>query len=913
MFAPDDPAVQVSRLPLPLAQLLRRCRNAKTALERHLTAYYLWECALKLLGSAAVADYAELAEHDPALADVLANLARPAVGHWWEIVRRLVPVLADRGLAGYPSVRDLLLGRTRDDCPRAAGLDAALIDVLDGKRAGRATVRFTELFDRLVRYRNYLIGHGAPGQLRDDFNTRMADALVAGVSEVLERADVLAGRRLVFVEGVRPARGVWLVRRVELTGEVPARLESADVPREGVPVPDEGTVCLWDPAAPAPGLRPLHPLVLFEPEAGEVLFLNARRGKVRAEYLCYTTGRVSDRDDLGVERRALLARALTIPITPADEQAWASASHAEEPVSDEPTAGTAPRLLGEFELLSELGRGGMGVVYRAWQPSLRRQVALKKLLPAADMGRAAERFRREIRALGKVEHPHLVKVYTSGADGENWYYAMELVEGAPLSAVCEDLAATSGAAAVDLGVWRGAVSSACEKARKSEKPLTDHPPLGTTVGPPELVGTAPRGTGAYVRQVVELMAGVADAAHALHEAGVVHRDVKPGNVLVAPDGARATLMDLGLAQVADEVDGKLTRTRQFVGTLRYASPEQVLAVGGVDRRSDVYGLGATLWELLALRPLFGATDQTPTPQLMLDIQQREPDRLRGLNPGVGRDMEAVVHKCLEKRPERRYPSARALADELRRVLSGEPVEARPVSSLDRGLKWMRRHPTAGGAMAAVTLALVVGSAVSITFGLEARRQADRANGEAERAEKEAEDAIKKGNELAKVNGVLARTNDDLKRVNDNLDRTNGDLNGALAKALLGPIRAGQPGSSLTPYEVDAFWELASRRGTPVSYRFLEEATRTLLACKQLEARSEYAFHVAIGLDLELRDRVDQLLVVRFQTPDIPHEQRTALALACSRRGSSSPTWSTWPRRHWLTRWPETLIRLLCGV
>src|SRR5439155_23330557 len=113
------------------------------------------------------------------------------------------------------------------------------------------------------------------------------------------------------------------------------------------------------------------------------------------------------------------------------------------------------------------------------------------------------------------------------------------------------------------------------------------------------------------------------------------------------------------------------RTRQFVGTLRYASPEQVLAVGGVDRRADVYGLGATLWELLALRPLFGATDATPTPQLMFDIQQREPDRLRGLNPAVGRDLEAVIHKCLEKRPERRYATAEALAEERRRVLAGE--------------------------------------------------------------------------------------------------------------------------------------------------------------------------------------------------------------------------------------------------
>ena len=125
------------------------------------------------------------------------------------------------------------------------------------------------------------------------------------------------------------------------------------------------------------------------------------------------------------------------------------------------------------------------------------------------------------------------------------------------------------------------------------------------------------------------------------------------------DGTQAVLMDLGLAQLADESEGRLTRTRQFVGTLRYASPEQVLAVGRLDRRSDVYSLGATLWELLTLRPLFGATDQTPTPELMEKIQREEPERLARHNPAVGRDLEAIVLKCLEKRPMRRYATARS--------------------------------------------------------------------------------------------------------------------------------------------------------------------------------------------------------------------------------------------------------------
>ena len=172
-------------------------------------------------------------------------------------------------------------------------------------------------------------------------------------------------------------------------------------------------------------------------------------------------------------------------------------------------------------------------------------------------------------------------------------------------------------------------------------------------------------------------------------------------------GEQATLMDLGLAQVADDVEGQLTRTRQFVGTLRYASPEQVLAVAAVDGRSDVYSLGATLWELLALRPLFGATEQMPTPQLMETIQRDEPQRLRSIHAGLSRDLEAVVHKCLEKKAADRYATARELADDLGRYLDGEPVRARPAGWLDRQRKWVRRHPREAAAYGLALLAAVL--------------------------------------------------------------------------------------------------------------------------------------------------------------------------------------------------------------
>jgi serine/threonine protein kinase/formylglycine-generating enzyme required for sulfatase activity len=718
-IAADDDLIR--RLPLPLAQLYRRAHNAKTSLERHLSAFYFWEAGLKLLGSAAIVDYAALGQSDAGLTEELKDLSRPALGHWWKFARRIVPILADADVAGWPSLRDLLLGRSRDDLPRAAGLDAVLIEVLQDKHVGRSTVRLTELFDRLVQYRNGFLGHAAPGHLKDDFNNRLARALLAGISELWSKLDVLAGRRLVFVPEVRPARGAWLVQRYELAGEAPRRLEALELARQAA-APDQQAVYLTDGS---PILTALHPLVLFDLDVVEFQFLNARRNAARVEYLCYTTGRTSERDDLGAERRELLARVVKMPVSPGDELQWAEHSRAESEPEAPATDSGARRTLGGFELLSELGRGGMGVVYRAWQPSLGRQVALKKLLPTADIHRAEDRFRREIRALGRVDHPHLVKVFTSGSDGDDWYFAMELVDGAPLSDVCTTLHADSpDASTVDLPAWQKCVSSACAKARDAEKPFSDHRDAGVSPAgavPDESVlpsaDSGSRLTGSpgkdYVTQIVTLMRQVADATQALHDHGIVHRDIKPGNIQLSRDGADATLMDLGLAQIADEIDGRLTRTRQFVGTLRYASPEQVLSVGRLDGRSDVYSLGATLWELLTLRPLFGATDQTPTPQLMLDIQNREPDRLRKLNPSAGRDLEAVVHKCLEKRPEHRYATARELADDLQRLIHGEPVTARRVKGVVRAARWVRRRPALATLYTAIAALVVlnVGSVI----------------------------------------------------------------------------------------------------------------------------------------------------------------------------------------------------------
>jgi serine/threonine protein kinase len=710
----------VRRLPLPLAQLYRRAFNAKGARDRHDTAYYLWEAALKLLGAVAVATYAERDHSDPSLAEKLKTLARPSVGHWWEFVRLLVPALAGAGEGGFAGVRDLLLAaRPRDDLPRAAGLDAALVEALEARKVTHSTVQPGKLFDRLVAYRNREIGHGAIGQKRSAYYDQMGRALLLGVADLLGRLDVLAGYRLLYVAEVRRrGDGSWVAERGDLSREQYQRAESLVLPpgaADRLPRPERLYLrAAAGPPADAAGLRLLHPLLVYDADAGEVLFLNSRHGKAKVEYLCYTSGEQQERAELAGEQRELLRRVLNVPPEAVAPQEWAARLAEEE--GKEGAAGSeegpAPRHLGEFDLVSRLGRGGMGVVYRAWQPSLRRQVALKELLRSGDP-KAEARFAREIRALGQVDHPHLVKIYASGSEGEHWFYAMELVEGTTLAAVCDRLQQrASSARDLDLPTWHEAVSTACDATRKAEAPLSDAGPIpaasAADAAPPR---PSPPGGRTYVRHVVELLRQVSEAAQALHDKGIIHRDIKPGNVMVTVDGSAAVLMDLGLAQVADEVEGRLTRTRQFVGTLRYASPEQVRAVVRLDARSDVYSLGATLWELLTLRPLFGATEQTPTPELMEKIQLEEPGRVRTWNPAVPRDLQAVVEKCLHKDPRKRYGSARELEEDLGRFLDGKPVKARRVTGLERGWMWVKRRPALaalGSVIVAAALALAGG-------------------------------------------------------------------------------------------------------------------------------------------------------------------------------------------------------------
>jgi TolB-like protein/Tfp pilus assembly protein PilF len=311
--------------------------------------------------------------------------------------------------------------------------------------------------------------------------------------------------------------------------------------------------------------------------------------------------------------------------------------------------GSSPMLMdfGDYELLEQIGRGGQGVVFRARQKSLNRIVALKVI----GLGQWAtkahlKRFRLEAEAAARLEHPGIVPIHEVGERDGSCYFSMKFVEGGQLDEVAK---------------------------RKPMRP----------------------------RRAAELIAKVARTMHYAHEHGILHRDIKPGNILLDANG-EPHLTDFGLARLV-ESESSVTQTLDVLGTPSYMAPEQ--AVGNnaaVSNATDVYGLGAVLYQLLTGQPPFAGGTTYETIKLLLDTEPRQP---RQLNPKIDLDLSTICLKCLEKDPKRRYSSALALAEDLDRWLKHEPIQARRTRLLARGAKWTRRNPTSA-LLAASLVALV---------------------------------------------------------------------------------------------------------------------------------------------------------------------------------------------------------------
>src|SRR5262245_40331587 len=423
--------------------------------------------------------------------------------------------------------------------------------------------------------------------------------------------------------------------------------------------------------------------------------------EVLAEYLeGLETGRPDDRTalltshpELADELRTFFARQdhvqeLTTPLRglPSTSNAGGDGLHAAATgdradgaaaAAGEPEFPTLPA--DQFRIVREIGRGGMGVVYEAVEVSLGRRVALK-VLRARDQAapRALERFLREARIVARLHHTNIVPIFQVGEHGGIHYFAMEFIDGRGLDKVFQE---------------------------QSQAPRAH----------------------TFPRDVARIGVQVAEALAHAHEHGVLHRDIKPSNLLLDGQG-RVWVTDFGLAK---DDQTALTDPGDVVGTLRYLAPERFS--GQVDARGDVYGLGATLYELLTLRPLY---DESDRPKLLACILHDEPVRPRLTVGRIPRDLETIVLKALAKEPDRRYATAQALADDLRRFLDDAPIQARRASLLERGWRWCRRNPSIALTSAAAVLALLIGLGVALWQWQRADENAARAEENAVQANKD---------------------------------------------------------------------------------------------------------------------------------------------------------------------------------
>ncbi len=408
-------------------------------------------------------------------------------------------------------------------------------------------------------------------------------------------------------------------------------------------------------------------------------------------------------------------------------------------ITDDPSTGNQlqtaeQKTLGDFRILRQIGRGGMGIVYEAQQLTINRKVALK-ILPLAALvdPRSLQRFKNEVTAIATLEHPHVVSVYSVGEERGIHYFAMQLIRGQSLAAVIRELRERSENKSTVAGTRISQVVSDMADEANVEKVGKPNDPgqagdetAGDTLAMGKSETAAPRITDqSYFRNAVQLILQAADALQHAHENGIVHRDVKPGNLLLDAHGS-LFVTDFGLARI--ETGANMTATGDVLGTLRYMSPEQVLANRVmIDHRTDIYSLGATLYELITLQPLWDSKDRS---EIIRTISFEEPTHPRKINPAIPVDLETIILKAIEKNPDDRYNTAADMWLDLNRFLQRKTILARRPSLRERFGKWVARHRgIASLAVAATVLFSLLATVTAILVWNESQQRINAVLGE----------------------------------------------------------------------------------------------------------------------------------------------------------------------------------------
>ncbi len=443
-----------------------------------------------------------------------------------------------------------------------------------------------------------------------------------------------------------------------------------------------------------------------------------------------------------------------------DDLRRSSSQRGELPLADSRADGNAryrAGLLGDFQVLREVGRGGMGVVYEARQISLDRRVALKILPLAAAMDpRQLQRFQLEAQAAACLHHTNIVPIHAVGCERGVHYYAMQFIDGQTLAAIIGELRALEGLDEPDQTKTTESLPNLASRLASGElapaetgrarlmmgrsklrrlirgvqgrvatEPAADRSIRPTIVRPlppmcPQPRSPRPTRSRAFFRTAARLGIQAAEAIEHAHGQGVIHRDIKPANLLIDHRGT-LWITDFGLARLQNAAG--LTMTGDLMGTLRYMSPEQAMGRPvDVDHRTDIYSLGVTLFELLTLKPAITGQDRQ---EVLRQIAHDEPTPPRRLEPAIPRELETILLKAMSKEPQSRYTTAQELADDLRRFLEDKPIRAKRPSLVERAAKWSRRHRAVVVAAVVILVFAVVTLAASTVLVVRKQREMER--------------------------------------------------------------------------------------------------------------------------------------------------------------------------------------------
>lgn len=605
--------------PYPVAALIRRTRNAKSSRDLHDIAFNGWEASMRLAVAAKP-------PADPS------QLFEPSTGTWAAALRATLP--------------DYKL-----DDPHLRAAYSLFSRVGAGINSSPMFVTPKMLFEFIASYRNQLHGHGAVRG--SEFYDTAGELLLHGLEAAWRHWIFLPDNgELVFVQSVElDAAGMRRARIYLLKGGEPMlenRLGTADTPD---------------------GLRPnrlylrvdrsytsLHPWLLYDDkdERERVLYYNGRN-----KYLDFISGETPRVDKLQDTFPSLykeldaLFKGKTATILP-----------------DGGPAPDDPNDFGDYEIIGELGRGGMATVCLAKQKSLDRRVALKIPLPGASNDPVAvQRFAREIQVLSQCDHPNVVKILDSGVHNGTPFYVMEYIEGADLARISKAISVHGN---IDDAISSASLQIKQERAELLKVPVAPKPPPTGT----QILRNRQEGLLTSLQRLIVLFRDAARGLHHLHQHNIIHRDIKPGNLMLTEGEHRIVVMDLGLAALSGGQNLSKDNTG-LLGTLRYMAPEQLQRQPvSLDRRADIYSLCATFYELLARKPfLDGASEQ----QLLHQIIYEEPMPLGKANPMIPRDIQMIVAKGINKDPRMRYQTAEELGMDLNRWLKGEPIAAREPS------------------------------------------------------------------------------------------------------------------------------------------------------------------------------------------------------------------------------------------